>query len=64
MCLHPQEVPPVPDQTAAVALSAFPRGNLYMTMRDELGSLYSDEAFASLYSPVGQPAFSPCVWHW
>lgn len=37
MCLHPEEIPPVPDETVRVASSAFPKGNLYMRLRDELG---------------------------
>jgi transposase len=59
MSLHVQPVPPIPNQTVRVARLAFPRGNLYMTMRDELGTLYCDADFTALYSPVGQPAFSP-----
>ncbi len=33
MCLHPEEIPPVPDETVRVASSAFPKGNLYMRLR-------------------------------
>ena len=28
MCLHPEEIPPVPDETVRVAKPAFPKGNL------------------------------------
>ncbi|BAY44935.1 transposase [Scytonema sp. HK-05] len=35
MCLHPEEIPPVPNETVRVALAAFPKGNLYMHRRDE-----------------------------
>jgi hypothetical protein len=31
MCLHPEEIPPVPEQTAYVAKAAFPKGNLYIS---------------------------------
>jgi len=59
MCLHPEEIPPVPDETVRVAKAAFPKGNLYMRLRDELGVFYQDEDFASLYPQVGQPAQAP-----
>ena len=37
MSLHPQPVPPVPDDTARIARAAFPHGNLYLVMRDAFG---------------------------
>ncbi len=37
MSLHPRPIKPVPKQTAQVAKAAFPKGNLYLTIRDELG---------------------------
>src|SRR4051812_15086085 len=33
--------------------------NLSLKMRDELGTFYQDEDFASLFLPHGQPAQSP-----
>jgi transposase len=30
-----------------------------MQMRDELGTIYDDELFASVYAEVGQPAIMP-----
>ena len=59
MCLHPEEIPPVPEQTAYVAKAAFPKGNLYMRLRDEIGIFYQDEDFASLYPKRGQSAQAP-----
>jgi transposase len=59
MSLRPELVPPVLDETARVAHAAFPKGNLYMQMRDEVGSLFADEDFADLFSTTGQPAASP-----
>ncbi len=59
MSLQPRPVPPVPEQTILVARAAFSKGNLYMRLRDELGTFYSDQNFADLYSKRGQPAFSP-----
>ncbi len=59
MSLHPQAIQPIPEQTALVARAAFPKGSLYMKMRDELGTLYTDEDFVALYSKRGQPALAP-----
>ena len=59
MCLHPQPVEPIPEQTARIARSAFPKPTTAMTMRDEVGAIFSDEQFASLFSTRGKPAFSP-----
>jgi len=49
----------VPEQTVRVARAAFPKGNVYMTMRDELGVLYTDGEWAPLFSHRGQPAEAP-----
>lgn len=42
-----------------VARAAFPKGNTYMRMRDELGPVFADEQFIELYPDRGQPAESP-----
>ena len=42
-----------------IARAAFPKGNLYLQIRDTLGSIYQDETFASLFSRRGQPAQAP-----
>ncbi len=49
----------VPVDTAAVAQAAFPKGNPYMTMRDEIGPLYDDSHFAHLFSHAGRRGESP-----
>src|SRR5215211_6665626 len=49
----------VPEETARVALAAFPKGNLYMEMQAQLGMLYTNPQFASLFSVTGQPAQDP-----
>jgi transposase len=59
MSLRQQMNNPVPEETARVARAAFPKGNIYMKMRDELGTFYQDEDFAELYPAVGQPAEAP-----
>jgi transposase len=59
MSLHSQEIPPIPEETMRVARAAFPRGNLYVRMRDELGTIYEDHLFAHLFPARGQPAEAP-----
>ncbi len=59
MSLHPHAADPVPADTARSARAAFRRGNAYMHMRDELGTLFADEMFAPLFPTRGQPAESP-----
>ena len=45
MSLQPCIVSSVPELTANVARSAFPKGNPYLRLRDELGSIFRDEDF-------------------
>ncbi len=59
MSLHPQAIGPVPEETARVARAAFRKGNLYVRIRDELGTMYEDQRFAALFSVTGQPAEAP-----
>ncbi len=59
MTLHPVSIKPVPPETARVAQAAFPSGNIYLRMRDELGPLYDDATFADLFPLRGQPALAP-----
>jgi len=59
MTLHTRNIPDVPEETARVAHAAFRKGNRYMQMRDELGTLYQDDQFADLFPNVGQLTESP-----
>jgi transposase len=59
MSLRSEPIPSVPEETERVARAAFPKGNLYLKMRDELGVFYSDDDFTDLFPTRGQPAFSP-----
>ena len=59
MSLHPQVVYLVPEETARVAHAAFPKGNVYMQMYDELGLIYQNHQFATLFPRRGQPAEDP-----
>lgn len=57
--LNPNRDPKIPEETIKVAKAAFPKGNIYLTLRDTLGPIFEDEAFAALYPSLGQPAESP-----
>ena len=59
MSLKPSLIAAVPSETMRVARAAFPKGNLYISMRDELGVLFKDADFAELFPRRGQPAFAP-----
>jgi transposase len=49
----------IPEDTAQVARAAFPKGNAYMTIREELGPLFQDQDFAALFALRGQAGESP-----
>jgi len=59
MSVQPQDIWPIPEETQRVARAAFPEGNLYLHLRDELGEVYADSQFADLFASRGQPAESP-----
>ena len=64
MSLKPAPIDPVPDQTAQVARAAFPKGNPYLTLRDQLGVIFQDDDFVDLYPDKGQPSLSPWRLAW
>ena len=49
MSLHPHIIEPVPDETARIARAAFPKGNPSLTLRDQLGTIFQDEDFVTLF---------------
>ena len=55
MSLKPAALGAIPEETARVACAAFPNGNIYIKVRDELGTLYQDEAFAALFLTRNHP---------
>jgi transposase len=59
MSVQPRPWPEVPEQTAAVARAAFPKGTLAMRVRDELPGLFTDEQFVSAFGVRGKPGISP-----
>jgi len=59
--LRPEQSAEIPEMTRLVAKAVFPNGNIFLTLRDELGVIFQDEEFAELYSNTGQPAESPAM---
>jgi transposase len=59
MSLKPYPIQPVPEETVRVARAAFPKGNPYLILRDELGTLFHDEDFIELFPVQGQPGLPP-----
>ena len=59
MSMRPKPIGFVPEDTARVAKAAFPKGNVYIQMRDVLGSIYGDEDFSELFEVRGRPAIAP-----
>lgn len=59
MSIQPRQIQDIPEETRRVAKAAFPKGNVYIRLRDELGELYGDEGFVELFSERGQPAEAP-----
>jgi transposase len=59
MSLKPDPIQPVPEETVRVARAAFRKGNPLLKLRDELGTIFSDEGFADLFPKLGQPGLPP-----
>src|SRR5947208_1301779 len=59
MSLPPPSLDPVPEDTARIAHAVFPKGNLAVTVRDVLSTIFHDGMFADLYSDHGQPGIAP-----
>jgi transposase len=59
MSMRPRLVPDIPEETLRIAQAAFPKGNVYMQMRDAWEGIYTDEQFADLYPADGQLSIAP-----
>ena len=59
MSLQSQPIGPIPAETVRVVLAAFPKGNIYMLIRDELGTIYENAALVELFAKLGQPVEPP-----
>jgi transposase len=59
MSLKAELILEVPEMTVEVARAAFPKGNVLLTFRDELGTIFEDEDFVALFPKRGQPGLPP-----
>src|SRR5258708_35428922 len=59
MSMRPRIIPEIPEETVRVAQAAFPKGNVYMQMRDAWEGISSDEQWVDLYPADGQPSIAP-----
>src|SRR5215207_8332051 len=59
MSLKPMPIPSVPADTVRVARAAFPKGNLYLKLRERVGTIIHDEDFAPLFAKDGAPGLPP-----
>src|SRR6266536_3194546 len=59
MSMQPESIAAVPEETARVARAIVPKGNRYLLLRDELGTIYTDEVFLKLYPSRGSYAEAP-----
>jgi transposase len=59
MSMKPQGLEPIPEETRQLVRRVCPKGTMVTQLRDALGSIYSDEAFAHLFPKRGRPAEAP-----
>jgi transposase len=59
MTLHAQTEFSIPEETIRIARAAYPRGNTLMKIRDALGTIYQDQAFAELFPHNGRAVEAP-----
>ncbi len=59
MALKSWGIPQIPPETVRAAHAVFPKSNIYIFLRDRLGTIYQDDLFADLYPERGRPAYSP-----
>ena len=59
MSLKPMPIPPVPSDTVRVARAAFPTGDIYMKLREHVGTIIDDEDFVALFAKDGTPGLPP-----
>ena len=59
MCLKPRPLPPIPEETREIGERLFDKTTLPRQLGDEYSDVLPDEEFRSMYSNLGQPAYSP-----
>ncbi|WP_262562721.1 hypothetical protein [Acaryochloris sp. CCMEE 5410] len=47
MSLQPHAPGFIPEETIRVAHAAFPKGNVFMALREEIGTIYTDQDFSA-----------------
>ena len=57
--LKPDPNPPIPAETVRVIRTILPKGNAITRLRDEFGTIYTNDDFVALYPPNGQPGIAP-----
>lgn len=62
MSLTPMPIPPVLSETARVARAVFPKGNIYMKLRERGSTIIQDEDFVALFAKDGASGLPP--WRW
>ena len=55
MSLHPEPLAAVPEETARVARAAFPQGNRYMRLRDQIGVFMKTKPLPPCSRLAGNP---------
>lgn len=58
MQAHSNDLMTIPADTAKLAKKVFRKGNRYVTLRDELGVIFTEADFQALYSTQGAPGVS------
>ena len=62
MSIQPTPIDPVPDETRRVARAAFPKGNPYLTLRDQLGTIFQDTTSWTSARTPASPACHRGAW--
>ena len=57
--LKSQKVPTIPRDTARVIRAILPKGNAITRLRDEFGTISTNDDFTALYPSNGQPGITP-----
>ncbi len=64
MSLQPPSSYQVPDHTAHVARTAFPKGTLCLRLYDELGTIFTDHDLWTSLRTGGNRRRPPFGWRW
>lgn len=59
MSLKPDIIGEIPSNTARITRAAFRKPSPAMRLRDEFGTIFTDQDFAALFPKRGQPGFAP-----